>query len=716
MGSVIRESKEHRQRRPRAAVLAAIVAWGLATPSRAHAQLHGGAPTPTAQGNLVALGGDGDPEGAEVSSLKRAFGFARSVQLLESADPGERLRAIERLGELGTDEAIGALVAALEQGAALGREPRARLVAVRAIAPHGAKESARRWLTREASDTAEEREGETPLARLTRETAALALARSGHAEALGDLARLVAQEGPAAQGARDALLAYPPGSFESIAGRGDRPLPPAVMKLLADLGDLRALPRLRKLAAEREPSVAAGAIVALARLGDGAALGPAKALCAHSDERLARAGTEALVRLDAPEAAAAIAGLLRRDGARSFGLKLSLDAPSPALAAELVRTLPLLAAEERPLAVAALGRAGGRAAVAKLTALLDDATLAPQAAHALATLPGDEARRVIEGAMAKAGAAGLLGLRAGIVRALVLGRAPEGLAELLTARLTHTDPTTRAAAAFGLVALEERDPAELADGRDAAVTIGALRGALARGPDALAFALPLFVRVHHTAPGSPLATAAASALLARPDAPGLSATELAELAEAGGSAGAVAALAFARRDQPLLRPRITRLLGGSDPLVRSHTALGLGASAEPDATSLLAEAYTFETDARARRAITRALAARPGRLRERTLALAAALDPDAETRALARLALTGAPPRPAGAGPAVAWLDVVGSDGSRSAAEARFVRSDGLALPVVTDPDGTLLVPGTPDGLATLVLAPPTGPRDPAHR
>jgi HEAT repeat protein len=710
MGSANRESREKRGLAA-PSLLAACLLLTVPAPAFAQPSAGFGAPPPPPQASLVALGGDGSVEGSAAPSLKRLFGLPRAMEMLESPDGEERLRGIERLGRIGSDDALGGLVLALEQGSALGREPRARLVAVRCLAPHVAKEGPRRWLTREAADAGEARDGETPLARLTRETAAFALARSGDAEALGDLARLVAQGGPAAAGAKAALVANPPASLQALTGKGERALPPTLIALLAELGDLRAIPRLRKLAAEREPAVASAAILALARLGDAAALGPARALRAHADERLARAGTEALVRLGAPETAGAIAGLLRRESTRSFALALALESPDPSLVPDLVRYLPLLSPDERPTAVAALGRAGGPEAVKKLVTLLDDGTLATAAAHALATLPGAEARSALGQAFAKPGAAGLRALRASVVRGVVLGDPPEGLVVALETRLVHTDPTARAVAAFGLVALGERDPASLADGKDAALTIAALRGALVRGPEALAFALPLFVRLSRTSPESALTVAASAALAGRPDAAGLSATELALLAEAGGAAAPLAALALARRDQPLLRPRILRLLQGSDPIVRAHTGLGLALSAEPDATTLLGNAYGFESDARVRRALVRALAARPGQLRERTLELAATLDPDGETRAVARGALEGNAAFPAQRGSAVAWLEVLGAGGTAS---GRFVRSDGLALPVASDPDGVLLLPGTPDGDATLVLAPPTPPREPA--
>jgi hypothetical protein len=55
----------------------------------------------------------------------------------------------------------------------------------------------------------------------------------------------------------------------------------------------------------------------------------------------------------------------------------------------------------------------------------------------------------------------------------------------------------------------------------------------------------------------------------------------------------------------------------------------------------------------------------------------------------------------------VAWITVRSTE-PRSDKEAvraaRVVRADGLAVPVLADPDGVLLVPGLPAGLATLLL------------
>src|SRR5271154_6642664 len=69
-------------------------------------------------------------------SLKARIGVAFAKHLIESDDANDRLRGVERLGSIGTQEAIDALVEAIEQGAAVGRDPRARLLAVRVLAPH----------------------------------------------------------------------------------------------------------------------------------------------------------------------------------------------------------------------------------------------------------------------------------------------------------------------------------------------------------------------------------------------------------------------------------------------------------------------------------------------------------------------------------------------------------------------------------------------------
>jgi HEAT repeat protein len=204
--------------------------------------------------------------------------------------------------------------------------------------------------------------------------------------------------------------------------------------------------------------------------------------------------------------------------------------------------------------------------------------------------------------------------------------------------------------------------------------------------------------------------AAAVALLAMPDGGPIPTSLLAAWAEQGGPLSPLAARALPSRDDEVLRGTIKRLLAGSDPVVRAHVALGLARDPEASAVSLLAGAYRFEENASVRRAIVRALSRRREAQREKTLVWARDLDPDEGVRALARAALAGRvldDPRPPARGEIV-WVTLSPNDpraaDMASGRTARLVRSDGLSVPVVADPDGVLLVPGLPAGESSLLL------------
>src|SRR6185312_5398086 len=199
--------------------------------------------------------------------------------------------------------------------------------------------------------------------------------------------------------------------------------------------------------------------------------------------------------------------------------------------------------------------------------------------------------------------------------------------------------------------------------------------------------------------------------LAHPDGAGLPTSALAAWAEAGGPLAPLAARALPSRDDEALRGRIKRLLEGSDPVIRAHVALGLARDPEPSAVSLLTSAYRFEDDAGVRRAVVRALSRRTEIQRLPPLTLARDLDPDEEVRSLAAAALAGRVLDPVlkpalGVEPRrqVAWIAVQPNDGQARAVEAHLVRADGLSIPVVTDPDGALLVPGMPAGAAAVMV------------
>src|SRR6185436_12323624 len=112
------------------------------------------------------------------------------------------------------------------------------------------------------------------------------------------------------------------------------------------------------------------------------------------------------------------------------GLRLALGVALPELAGPLATALPSFPDADRPKVIAAIGRAGGPKAIQELTALIGKPEMRTHAAHALATMPGDDARAALERATSdaakKADVRRLL-LRAGVVRALVLGDPPAGL-------------------------------------------------------------------------------------------------------------------------------------------------------------------------------------------------------------------------------------------------------------------------------------------------
>ncbi len=722
-------------------------ALGLAAAIAATAVAGSAAPQPVARAPQAAEEGGKTPAGAEAGAapLRGSLGVPVAERLLSSGDPEARLRGIERLGSIGTEEAVSALLAALEQGSPAARDPRARLAAVRALAAHAPRDSVRQLLSRELSEGGGPARGAaSPLGEVLRGTAALALARTGERRALGALVNAIVQGGAAGEAAARAIKAYPPESLQLLLGSRKR-IEPALVSFLGELGDLRAIAALRPMLEGGDRAAQVAAARALARLGDEAALAKARAWLRRPEPGLFEPTVEILVHLGAPEAPDAVAALLGSELGRLDGLRMAELAPAERLAPALARALPLLPADAQPRAVAAIGRAGGAEAARQLRRLTTERPeLATAAAFALATMPGAEARAAVaelfEGPRAAKDAdLRRLGLRAGVVRGLVLRDAPAALeGRLLAALAAPKGSSDRAVGVFGAVALGLRDAVEVVGGCspascDRAAVHAAARGALALGDRALAALAPLVAELaarRAAAPGGDddddaapdaAAISAGVALLAEPGGGAIATSRLAALAEEGGPLSPLAARALATRDDEVVRGRLKRLLEGSDPVVRAHVALGLGSDPMPDSVSLLARAYRFEDDPSVRRAIVRGLSRRTEVQRRRVLLAARDLDPDEGVRALARAALSGAgapalaPPRSALA-TGVVWIAIDPNDqsavASASSRPARLVRPDGLAVPVVADPDGVLLVPAVPPGVSSVLLAPAAPPGD----
>lgn len=707
---------------------AALALALAALPATAAAQIRAASPRPQ------------DPR--ESTALRERFGLPRAQRLLLAGDSATRVRGVERIASLGTPDAIDALVDVMESNSTAQGDARMRLAAVRVLAGETKRANVRQLLLREVTDNAvTEGRAVSPLSWVLRGTAAMALARGGDRGAVGALSSALLRPGLPAEAAILALRAYPPESLDVFVesrhasakeasapalprGEGRR-LSPVIAAFLGEIGDLRAVDRLRALLSEGDQAGKAAAAVALAKLGDEAALKLGTEWAGKPDARLKAVGAEVLTALDAPSAPAVVTALIESEAGRGEGLRLALRAPSPALAAPLAKILPALGEGQRDPAIAAIGRSGG---VAELVPLLGKPEAAIAAAFALATLPGDRARAALEqalsGAKVKGGGALRLIARAGTVRALSLDDRPAGLRAALRDLAGGKDPADRAAGTFGLVALGVVSLEDVVRGAckaggaggdcDLVTLAAAARGALALpdGPRSLDPLLPILARA--PAGGGVLAEIAGAALIAHPDGAGLPTQLLAGWAEAGGALAPLAARALPSRDDEAIRGRIKRLLEGTDPVVRAHVALGLARDPDPSAVTLLTNAYRFEEDAGVRRAVVRALSRRAEVQREATLQLARDLDPDDDVRALARAAIEGRDldpqVRPArGVEPrrSVAWITVRSTEPPAAGAPphaARVVRSDGVAVPVVADPDGALIVPGLPPGLGALLL------------
>ncbi|HHH29232.1 MAG TPA: HEAT repeat domain-containing protein, partial [Polyangiaceae bacterium] len=404
-------------------------------------------------------------------------------------------------------------------------------------------------------------------------------------------------------------------------------------------------------------------------------------------------------------AAKAVADMLGRAKTRGVGLRLAALSLSPALVPTLQAVIEAkVTPAERARAASLLAQMGTDEAVSALVPLLGRPELATVAALGLAKSPSGVAASALARGLADSqpGAPRRLMMRAAILRELVGNSPVSGLRRMLGDAASSESVEDRAVAAFGQVALGARSLAGVATSESPEVRAAARRAALVLGAAALRELRPALVALSGSAAPAPLEqTELAAALLVGAEQPGerVATSVLARWAEEGSLISPLAAYRLAALDSAPYRSRLRALLSGTDPAVRAHVALGLAHSPEPDATALLAERYRFETEPSVRAAVVRALSRRPERLREHTLALAEMLDPDATVRALARSARAGRkhPIAQVPAGRDFAWVTLRpnGVDhGSERRRGALLLRSDGLALPAVSDPDGVLLVGG----------------------
>src|SRR5262249_54797927 len=148
---------------------------------------------------------------------------------------------------------------------------------------------------------------------------ALALAQSNDSRAIESLLSIARGGGAGQAAAANALLAFPPATLPL----GSAPMTPPLLRLLADLGDLRALDAVRAATQATDPPTGAAAIVAMGQLGDARGAEIARAALADGDPRMRAAAAEALVALGAPERPIAVEALLGDDATAAAGIRLA---------------------------------------------------------------------------------------------------------------------------------------------------------------------------------------------------------------------------------------------------------------------------------------------------------------------------------------------------------------------------------------------------------
>ena len=636
------------------------------------------------------------------STLRTHLGLEVAEALLKAQSAEQRQRGFERLGSIGTAQALDLLLKSFEAGGA-ARSAQDRLVAVRALSAHAAVAQVREFLVRVMVGVGSNPGRSEAIDGLIEAAAALALARTGDEAALTALGKVLCQPGHVAETASDALLAFPPLDLQPVVAGARTPTRTAVA-FFGELGDPRAMPLLRRSVHSAPAEVRAEAAVSLSRLGDTDTLDLARHWLAHEHSAEFRsAATRILLTLHAADAGPAVVSLFGAEATRQIALNLASAAVIPELSGPLIAEAKASSGAERETLFAALGLSGTRAAFSFLGGALSARETSSSAALALARSPAAEAEAVLEQALGVESTR-RAALRASIVRALALGRTPSGLSRAVRALSASRDPSDRAlfVQASALFSSSEV-PALLKQATG--VELRALsRCALLPGVSrALAERLSL-------EPDAGLREALSFGLVSLQSAELVPSDRLLALVEARGLGAPLAARALSARDSRSLRAKLLALLSSGDALIRSHVALGLGQSRESSALGVLSDAYRFETDAGVRLAIVRALAARPEAARERTLRLARNLDAARAVREAATLALSGAVPANE-AGPESVWLafgpaeELAQQASGTRISGALVVTASGLALPAFADPDGVLLLPALPRGPFELRLA-----------
>jgi HEAT repeat protein len=635
-------------------------------------------------GVLATFGHAGAREPQKPPSLLGELGAPAAERLLASDASRERLRGLARLSTLGTPRAVELLARALDPGGA-ARGAEEHLAAVRALAPHAKLPDARDALVRALSSPPVEADA-GPVSEWVQSAAALALARTQDPAALSALGRALRKPGRAAELTKAALLANPPRDLAPLLRAPGAPTK-ELCDALGALGDLRAEGFLRDVVRRGAPDARAAAALGLLELGSTEVVELSRHwLRSEHQPVLVSAAVEILSRRGTADAAAALAELAGAEATRDRAFELLLRT-NGSVQAPAVLTLEL-AGERAPALLELWARAGSWAAP-QLERALQNPETAGLASYALARSPNAAARVRLERALAEPQLRAFA-LRGLALRSARLGESSSALAQALPTALRSKLPSERAAAAFAQAVLEPALLLQSLKSPDPVVVRAVARLAISGEAARVAVRRLLAER-------EPSLRVALAIGLADPSAAELAPTPLLlELSHGAGPASLLAATALAARKDADLLPLVRELLTSGDPWLRAHTLLGLSRARDPDALGLIENAYRFEPDPSVRHAAVVALSRRGEPVKLRGLRLAAELDASRTVREAAGLALSGQSLRDGVLGPEVLWLELAKNPGvAADALPVAQVRAGaGLALPVVADPDGVVVLAG----------------------
>lgn len=636
-------------------------------------------------------------------ALTSRLGPAAALRLLTSQRKEDRLRGIERIQGQNDFAAAQILLRAISDNASIVADPTVKLRAVRALAPFASREPVRRVLASWVVGDGSRLRADAGLARDARLSAALALAASRDAHAIDQLVSLLVAGGEAADLAAQALQAHPPTNVEPLL-QGRALASPAALRLLGLIGDLRALPALRKVLGDNDPAVASEAALALARLGDDAIAPIARRWLADpaSSPSTRTAAAQALVLARAADAPRAVAELIADPATRQDGLELAGAAPTPQLTATLAGFLTIASGPSRDSAMASLARSGGPLAARTLDALAAQAPADPAPPLSLARCSSPSAREVTSRYL-HTPATRLLGARMAITRMILLHDQPDDLEAVLRTMSSASTAAERQTAAFGLVAGRWESVSSFTSPKDPGLVAAACRATVALSADDRAVCTSLLDEKASTA----IWAAAGAAFVDSSAARAMSTLLLLRGLDADPTSAPLFARLLGTRDSELVRPRLRQLLASGDPVMRAQVALGLATSPMPSSTSLLLSAFETEDAPSVRRAIIRALSHHSPALHASFFKEIATLDADTEVRSLAFLAARDVQLPVAVLGSDVFWVQVRPTvPGAEKGRSVRVVLPDGLALSTLAEDDGFLMLAGVPSQTVQVTVAP----------